>query len=274
MHLMADMRWPSDMSHFDLKTLLEICESGNAVADFELANRYLVGRGVRKNRPKAFGLYLKASQDPENHLFGFVHEALGDCHYYGLGTHVDERAAFLSYLTGAQCGYVKSIFSVGLAHVNGYGTPTDILKGIEYLECAAKLNYAEAEFELGCTLLEDGPLHDERKGEELITRAAYQGHAAAQVKKAKLISKKALPASSQAIAGELLCESYAWLNLASATNPIYGSLRDIFLDKDQAWLIRGQMMSREIGQRIVKRNQHGCPQTPSEMTGLYNADID
>ena len=269
---MTNMKWPSDMSHFDLKTLLEICECGNAVADFELANRYLVGRGVWKNRPKAFGLYLKASQDPDNHLFGFVHEALGDCHYYGLGTSVDEKAAFACYLKGAHCHYVKSIFSVGIAYLNGFGTRIDLLKAIEYLEKAALLNYDEAEYELGCILLNEGRFHDATKGEALITRAAFQGHAAAQERKARLISAMALAETSIDLSRELYCEAYAWLNLASAGTPRYAEYRDIFLGEDQAWLLRGQMISRQIEQKIRKKTRYDYPKTPSELTGLYTSD--
>jgi len=259
------------MSHVGIETLLEICESGDAVADFELANRYLTGRGLRKNKPKAFGLYLKSSKDDHNHLFGFVHEALGDCYFYGLGTHVDHKAAFLSYLRGAHCAYSKSEFSVGVSFLHGYGTQTDIFMAVEYLEKATKASYDEAEFELGCLLLEEGPLQDKTRGEELITRAAYQGHAAAQVSKSKLISEKAHKTSSRQLADELFCEAYAWLNLAAATNQEFSPYRDVFQDKGQAWLIRGQTISREIGRRIKSIKIFDYPKSPSELLGIYGS---
>jgi len=262
------------MSHLSLEALLGICKSGDAVADFELANRHLTGRGVQKSRPKAFSLYLKSSQDPHNHFFGFAHEALGDCHFYGIGTPVDERAAYKSYLKGANCAYPKSSFSAGVACLHGYGTTKDLLNAVKHFEDAAKHYHEDAEFQLGCILLEQGILHDRARGEEMITRAAFQGHAAAQERKARLISEGLIDeSSSPSKLREIRCSTYAWLNLASARAPRFAKYRDMIADDDQDWLLKGQALSREIESQIERKTLYEYPKSPAELLGIKDGGI-
>ena len=238
----------------------------------ELGNRYLTGKDVRKNQPKAFRLYLEAAKQPDSIWYGEVHEAIGDCHFYGIGTHEDEQAAFVSYLKGASVHYSRSIYSVGACYLHGFGTRQDLVKAIEYFESATKSGLSDAEYELGCILLTNGPLYNQQKGEDLIMRAALHGHAAAQASKARLITENITGNVRDEASRELYCRAYAWLILASASNSKYSKYRDIFLNQDQRFLLKGQQIACELESKIRRKQFNQTMPTPAELLGLIDKD--
>lgn len=239
---------------------------------YELGNRYLIGKGVRKNQPKAFRIYSEAALCPDSVWYGAVHEAVGDCHFYGIGTHEDEQAAFQSYLRGSSVHYAKSVFSVGLCHLHGYGTRQDLIKAVEYFESAAKNDFPDAEFELGTILLTPGPLQNKRRGEELVTKAAHQGHAGAQELKARMLTENLAGSMRDATTRDIYCQAYAWLILASSTRPRYSKYRDIFLGSDQDFLLKGQQIAREIEAKICRKQRRPLIPSPADLLGLNLGD--
>ncbi len=263
----------TDLTKISLTDLLEHVDTGDVEAIYELGNRYLVGKDVRKNQPKAFRLYVEAAEKNSSPWgFGFIHDAIGDCHYYGLGTHEDEVAAFRSYRKGDELHYPKSTYSVALCYMHGLGVRQDLAVAINYLESAARTNFPQAEFTLGDLLLEEGRFHDEKRGEELITKAAFQGYAPAQERMARHIVSCARRSAPVPNLDEIYCQAYAWLNLASAGNSEYAGYRDTFLKRGQDFLLRGQRLSREIALKIKCRQVSAPTPSPADMLGLNSED--
>jgi len=261
-----------DYTNYSIEDLLAQAKERDIDAMHELGNRYLTGKGVRKNQPKAFRTYEEAAECPDSIWYGAIHEAVGDCHFYGIGTHEDEKAAFRSYQAGAASHYPKSVFSVGLCYLHGYGTRQDLIKAVDQFESAAKSHLPDAEYELGAILLTTGPLYNKQRGEELITRAALQGHAAAQESKARLLTDGLIGNTKDEATMDLYCQAYAWLILASATNPRYSKYRDIFLGQKQDFILRGQKIAREIELKI-RSKQHRLPSpSPADLLGLNLED--
>lgn len=263
----------TDLTEISLRDLREYVDSGDIEAIYELGNRYLVGKEVRKNQPRAFRLYLEAAgKNSSPWGYGFIHEAIGDCYYYGLGTHEDEVAAFRSYQKGDELFYPKSTYSVALCYMHGLGVRQDLAVAINYLESAARSSLPQAEFKLGDLLLEEGRFHDDKRGEELITRAAYQGYAPAQERKARYITKCIIGKANVPNKDDVYCQAYAWLNLASAGNASYASYRDIFIERGQDFLLRGQRLSREIELKIKCRQVIRPLPSPADLLGLVSED--
>lgn len=261
-----------DYTNYHQDDLQALAKGGDIAAMYEIGNRHLTGKGVRKNQPKAFRIYTDAALCPDSIWYGEVHEAVGDCHFYGIGTHEDEQAAFRSYLKGASVYYPKSEFSVGLCYLHGYGTRQDLIKAVEYFESAVKSDLPDAEYELGGILLTSGPLHNQQRGEALITKAAHQGHAGAQAAKARLLTENLIGNIRDETTRELYCQAYAWLILASATNPKYSKYRDIFLGQNQDFLLKGQKIAREIEATICRKKRRPPIPSPSDLLGLNLED--
>jgi len=263
----------TDLTKISLTDLREYVDTGDVEAIYELGNRYLTGKDVRKNQPKAFRLYLEAAEKNSSPWgYGFIHEAIGDCHYYGLGTHEDEVAAFRSYKKGNELLYSKSTYSVAICYMHGLGVRQDLAVAINYLESAARSSLPQAEFKLGELLLEEGRFHDEKRGEELITRAAYQGYAPAQERKARYITKCIIGKAHVPNKDDIYCQAYAWLNLASAGSAEYARYRDTFLERGQDFLLRGQSLSREISLKIKCRQVNAPLPSPADMLGFLSED--
>ena len=263
----------TDLKEISLRDLREYVDTGDIEAIYELGNRYLVGKDVRKNQPKAFRLYMEAAErnsSPWGH--GFIYEAIGDCQYYGLGIHEDEIAAFKSYQKGSERGYAKSTYSVAICYMHGLGVRQDLTVAINYLEKAARSNLPQAEYTLGDLLLEEGRFHDDKRGEELITRAAYQGYAPAQERKARYITECATERDHVPNLEDIYCLAYAWLNLASAGSAEYARYRDTFLKRGQDFLLRGQRLSREIELKIKCRQIIRPLPSPADLLGLVSED--
>src|ERR1043166_3238274 len=78
----------------------KVAELGNNVAQFNLANMFIDGKGVDKNYDKAFELSNKLAE--KNFSRGI--NLLGYCHEYGVGTSEKKNTAFKLYQKAANLG--------------------------------------------------------------------------------------------------------------------------------------------------------------------------
>src|ERR1051326_5675570 len=97
----------------------KVAELGNNVAQFNLANMFIDGKGVDKNYDKAFELSNKLAE--KNFSNGI--NLLGYCHDYGIGTSVDNKMAFELYQKAADLG--NSVAQSNLALMYRYGEVVD-----------------------------------------------------------------------------------------------------------------------------------------------------
>src|ERR1044072_9386368 len=99
-------------------------ELGNSIAQFDLANMYIHGKGIDKNYDKAFELSKKLAE--KGYPRGL--NKLGYCYDYGIGTNVDKQKAFEIYQKAASLG--NSVAQCNLANVykNGEGVNKDYVK--------------------------------------------------------------------------------------------------------------------------------------------------
>lgn len=135
----------------------------------ELAEDYLLGRGVPKNEELAFSHFQKSARqgnaaaqanigrcfalglgtpiDRESALSWFEKSAdsgnewgeyyLGVCAYLGFGVGKDNGRAFRHFLRAAEKGCVKAICNLGLCYLYGYGVDRDISLALHWLQKAA-----------------------------------------------------------------------------------------------------------------------------------------
>src|SRR5204863_527688 len=105
---------------------------GNIVAQIDLANMYIDGKGVDKNYNKAFELSKKLAEKE----FSRGIYMLGHCYYYGIGISVNKLRAIELYQNAANLG--SSIAQCKLASIykSGKGIVRDVDQAIYwYKKC-------------------------------------------------------------------------------------------------------------------------------------------
>lgn len=121
-------------------------EAGNERAETELAFRYDVGKGVRKNNKKANELYLAVLEKREDMTAAFN---LAYNYYYGIGTEEDEARAAHYFEIAYRMGSTYAPLYLGRCCLHGQGAERDVRKAVQYLREAAEDDIAEAMEELG-----------------------------------------------------------------------------------------------------------------------------
>lgn len=83
---------------------------------------------------------------------------------------------FKSFKKAAQRGHPKAAFILGKFYQNGYGTPVNISKAINYYKKAASFGIKEAKFKAGYLLLTNKENYDYDEGIKWLTKAARFNH--------------------------------------------------------------------------------------------------
>ena len=196
--------------------LMEAAETGNANAQFNLAQAYLEGRhGLKKNEKKAISWLESAAKN--NHRD--AQYLLGSFYYNGkpvkrdfkiakfwlnkaAKSGVDNAKVLISaiddlkrskskqqkknlstndlFLASANKGDREAQFKVGLMYLNGKdGFPKDQQKAFHWLSKAATQGHTAAQFEIGMMYYKPGST-DNQEAETLLLQAADKGHTNAQ----------------------------------------------------------------------------------------------
>jgi uncharacterized protein len=118
---------------------------GNRVAEANLANLYLRGRGTAKDAAAARQLFESAAAQGLPLAYG----QLGSIHLQGDGAPADSQAALSWYRQGAAAGDPGSLFGLGLMYQNGFGVAANLPQAAKWYRMAAARGHARAKFMLG-----------------------------------------------------------------------------------------------------------------------------
>ena len=201
----------------DIISLFEKAQDGDEQAQYELANCYLKGNGVKKDPAKAFTWYkLAAAQGHERAIMAM--EALSDM---GLSTATPAPSttsapapsaapapapqntqsdanrllrqglrclneqnfteAAKLFKAAADQGLADAQFKLATCYDTGLGVPQDLAEAVKWYKPAAEQGLADAQFNLGfCYFNGHGVPQDYAEAAKWLKLAAQQGLAAAQ----------------------------------------------------------------------------------------------
>ncbi|RIA94274.1 hypothetical protein C1645_818265 [Glomus cerebriforme] len=147
------------------------------VAQYNLGQYYVYGKGVEKDEIKAFEYYKKSADQ------GYLNAQfqLGYCYHIGIGTEVNKVKAFELYKIAAEKGHIIAQNNLGALFADGKSTEKDFEKAIYWFQNAAENGYEIAYYNLGwCYEYGKGIEKDEVKAFEYYKKSADQGYLKAQ----------------------------------------------------------------------------------------------
>lgn len=125
--------------------LREAAASGDVFAQFEVASRYMEGRGVTQNLPKAVEWYSKAAgQD-----FAPAQYRLGSMFEKGLGIPKDLQSARSWYTRAADKGNAKAIHNLAVLHAEGGLGERNFGRAAQWFKQAAGYGVTDSQYNLG-----------------------------------------------------------------------------------------------------------------------------
>lgn len=151
-------------------------DSGDEIAQYNLANRYAQGDGVTQSMEMAMNWYQKSAEKgyaPSQRILGIemlsddgviqdkeqgfnwlvksaeqndtiALRAIGYCYQNGNGIEVNPDKAFLYYSKAMDMGDSRSIYNIAVCYYNGIGVSQSKEIAIEYLKKAVKLDVVDA----------------------------------------------------------------------------------------------------------------------------------
>ena len=129
-------------------------DSGDPEAQFELAYRYMAGRGGARGNETNFvqaAIWLQKSADQG---LAIAQHNLGGVYYSGFGAPRDYEQAFKWYRKAAEQGFTPSQAFLGWAYIHGKGGLTeDYHEAIKWYTLAAEGGDQEAQLRLGMLYL-------------------------------------------------------------------------------------------------------------------------
>jgi TPR repeat protein len=222
----------------DLEALRKKAEAGDADAQHELAIIYGRGEGV----PKDVSEYLK--------WYGKTIEQ-GDAEaQFNLGMMygTDSAESVKWFRKAAEQGYAAAQNYLGAMYAQGMDVPKDDAESFKWFRMAAEQGDASAQTMLGAMYFEGmGVPEDDDEAVKWYRKAAEQGYFLGQGSLGRMYDLgRGVPEDDVA--------AYAWYSLAAAKFRSWTADRDrIQRELSPAQIDRGEMMAREISERIEKR---------------------
>ena len=154
-----------------LQTLVALCNLGHAAALNNLGNMYAAGRGVKKDKKKAFDFYLRSAQLGE--VVGMYNAA--EYYYFGDVLPKNDVRAFFWYKRAADAGDIDAAYKLGYMYQEG-AIRKDYTQAAKYFLQAATAGHAEAQYFMGwlCEWGKGVPL-DLKKAKQWYRKSAAQG---------------------------------------------------------------------------------------------------
>lgn len=167
------------------KWYLQLAERGNTEAQFRLANLYVNGKGVRRNKVAAARWYGRAAAQGHQ----AAQNNLGVLHANGWGAVKSDRQALRWFRAAAQAGNADAQSNLGAMYLLGRGIPRDEAQAARWLRKAAERGVREAQYGLG-TLYANGRgvRGDDAEAVSWFRRAAEQSYAPAQLALGKMFT--------------------------------------------------------------------------------------
>lgn len=178
---------------------------------FNLASRYLNGRGVAKDYGQAVHWFERSAG--QGNVYALAN--LGVIYRDGIGVPASLKTAFEWFMRAAEAGHDKSQFDVGMMYLRGEGTEKNEIKAVEWVKKAAAQELDVAECKLGVFYHAGvGNLpEDNRESVRWYSQAAGRGNTLAQTLLAKAyLTGTGIPKNE--------IEALAWLYLASSAGDL------------------------------------------------------
>ena len=164
----------------NVKKLHEAAKDGNAEAQFDLANRYMFGEGIKMDTDMALMLYREAAGNGHveaQFTLGSLYEDMpGLCF-------VSETEALEMFHKAADQGHIEAQFQLGRCYSQYFFSELNRDEAYKWFKIAAAQEHAEAQFELGKCYYEGGGVAQNKvEAANLYRKAAEQGIEEAQYK--------------------------------------------------------------------------------------------
>ena len=125
--------------------LREAAASGDVFAQFEIASRYMEGRGTKQDLPKAVDWYAKAAAQD----FAPAQYRLGSMYEKGLGTAKDLQSARSWYTRAADKGNAKAIHNLAVLHAEGGLGERNFERAAQWFKQSADYGVTDSQYNLG-----------------------------------------------------------------------------------------------------------------------------
>jgi len=169
-------RPPDSAKPEEIKALRALAVRGDADAQLELGEKYLVGNGVGKNGAEAAKWFLKAAEQGS----AKAQFDLGIVFEQGLGVEADKAEALKWYLKSAQQGFAKAQHNLAYNLAQGEGVEHDYAQAVGWYRKAATQGFVDSQLNLGVLYSKGvGVPHDDAEAVAWYRKAAAQGSAEA-----------------------------------------------------------------------------------------------
>ena len=204
---------------------LKSAAEGNKFAQYSLANLFYYGNGAEKYLSQAFLWYQKSSSQ------GQPYASYAVAQMYSKGKYVTKNeGAAQKYYKAALSGFLELeskdqvddnlFYKMGTMYKNGFGTPKDMIKAIEYFKRSAEMNNIYAKRTLALEYISGKHLElDIEKGLEMLTECADSEDAISCYKLGKIYFKGEIVYKDLNMAEKYLLKAvkdeneYAWYSL-------------------------------------------------------------
>lgn len=129
-------------SGFNYEALLGKAQLNDGVTQFELAQRFYEGAGVKQNYKEAMAWYIKAAENNNAE----AQYRLGQIYYEGIATPINYKNAFYWTLKAAEAGYVKAQYSLSKLYEKGIGVQKNLEQSFLWRLRAADQEYPDAQY--------------------------------------------------------------------------------------------------------------------------------
>lgn len=161
----------------EITALIEKADAGDALAQFELGERYHKGIGVEQNQSKAVEWFHEAAK--QGHARS--QNAMGHMHRYGIGVKQNDSEAIFWFQKAAAQEWTAAQYNLGTIYLEGKLTEQSDTEAVAWYQKAAKQNDPDALCNLGW-MYENGRgvEHNMHEAVDLYRKAADLGNAVAQ----------------------------------------------------------------------------------------------
>lgn len=165
------------MSQQELDSLIQMAESGDAEAQYQLGRKYYDGTDLTLNYQEAANWFALAAD--QGHAS--AQNSLGYCHYNGYGVEQDSVAAKIWFQKAAEQGNEIAQFNLAQCYQSGVGVTRDLEQAVKWYQKSSDRDYPDAQYELArCYQNGEGVIRDLTLASEYFAKAADQGFAEAQ----------------------------------------------------------------------------------------------
>ncbi len=140
-----EQAFPSLPDDFGTERLRSLAAAGDPAAQFEVAARYMDGRGIAPNMAEAARWYQFAAETglaPAQYRLASLYEK-------GQGVAKDTKTALEWYKRAAEQGNAKSMHNLAVLHAEGIDGKQDFENAARWFKQAANLNVRDSQFNLG-----------------------------------------------------------------------------------------------------------------------------